>query len=74
MEKLKTSYVLEKTLFLSIICISVKMKMKNIQNRRINGDVKNSWFKWKYIITLKIWVKNLDRKIWMKQEIISLKK
>ena len=74
MEKLKTSYVLEKTLFLSIICISVKMKMKNIQKRRINGDVKNSWFKWKYIITLKIWVKNLDRKIWMKQEIISLKK
>ena len=74
MEKLKTSYVLEKTLFLSIICISVKMKMKNIQKRRIYGDVKNSWFKWKYIITLKIWVKNLDRKIWMKQEIISLKK
>ena len=74
MEKLKTSYVLEKTLFLSIICISVKMKMKNIQKRRINGDVKNSWFKWKYKITLKIWVKNLDRKIWMKQEIISLKK
>ena len=74
MEKLKTSYVLEKTLFLSIICISVKMKMKNIQKRRINGDVKNSWFKWKYIITLKIWVKNLNRKIWMKQEIISLKK
>ena len=74
MEKLKTWYVLEKTLFLSIICISVKMKMKNIQKRRINGDVKNSWFKWKYIITLKIWVKNLDRKIWMKQEIISLKK
>ena len=73
MEKLKI-YVLEKTLFLSIICISVKMKMKNIQKRRINGDVKNSWFKWKYIITLKIWVKNLDRKIWMKQEIISLKK
>ena len=73
MEKLKI-YVLEKTLFLSIICISVNMKMKNIQKRRINGDVKNSWFKWKYIITLKIWVKNLDRKIWMKQEIISLKK
>ena len=44
MEKLKI-YVLEKTLFLSIICISVKMKMKNIQKRRINGDVKNSWFK-----------------------------
>ena len=35
-------------------------RWKNILTRRVNWDTKNPWFNWKSIITLKIWVKNLD--------------
>ena len=48
-EKPKKSYLLEKTLAVSIIC----SKCKN-EDRRINWDIKNSWLNWKIIIALKI--------------------
>ena len=62
-EKPKTSYTLQKTLVLSITCSKCKNKdEKNLEEESIEVT-KNSWFDWKYIITLKIWVKNLDWKI-----------
>ena len=67
---------LRKTLILSVIsskCENEDEKVLEKQELRY-WDIKNSWFKWKSIITLKTWVKNLDLKIQMKQEIISLKK
>ena len=42
----------EKALALSIICS--KYKNEN-EKKKKNGDINNSWFNWKYIITLKIW-------------------
>ena len=33
------------------------MKMKKYIRRRFNWDIKNSWFNWKYRITLNIWQK-----------------
>ena len=68
-EKPKISYVLEKTLVLSIICKKCKKwRWKIILRRRINWEIKNSWFNLKYSITFKIWqkktfFKNLDWKI-----------
>ena len=41
-EKPKISHLLEKTLALSIICTSVKMKEKN--RWIINWSIKNCWF------------------------------
>ena len=35
-EKPKISYLLEKTLLLSIICSKCKLRLKNIKRRRIN--------------------------------------
>ena len=43
-KKPKISYPLEKTLVLSSICIKFKNE---------DGKIWNSWFNWKYIITLK---------------------
>ena len=54
-EKSKISYVLEKTLVLSINCS--KCKNEDEKRRRFNWDIKNSWFTWKYAITLKMWQK-----------------
>ena len=54
-EKSKISYVLEKTLFVSINCS--KCKNEDEKRRRFNWDIKNSWFTWKYAITLKMWQK-----------------
>ena len=51
----KKKYILEQTFVLAIIC----GKCKDLK-KKINWDIKNSWFNWKYVITLKIWVKNLD--------------
>ena len=42
----------EKALALSIICSKYKNENEKKKN---NGDINNSWFNWKYIITLKIW-------------------
>ena len=57
----KFEKTLEKTLVNSIICSKCKNKdNKNIWRRRIHWNIKNSWFNWKYVITLKIWVENLD--------------
>ena len=53
----KISQILERTLVI-----------KNIERRRINWGIINSWFNWKCIIALNIWLKrtqakNLDCKI-----------
>ena len=29
----------------------------------MNWDIKNSWFNWKYIITLKIWLKKTELRL-----------
>ena len=52
-----------KTLALSIFCSNCKNKDELIEILTINWDIKNYWFHWKYIITSKIWVKNIDWKI-----------
>ena len=57
-EKPRISYIFEKALVLSIICSNCKNEdEKNIERRRTNWHIKNSWFNWKYIILFKIWLK-----------------
>ena len=56
-EKLKIPYLLEKTLVLSIICSKCENEDEKLFKRRQNWDIKDSWFNWKYKITLKIWLK-----------------
>ena len=57
-EKPKISCLLEKTLVLSIICSKCKNEdEKNTWKRRVNWNIKKSWFNWKNILTLKIWQK-----------------
>ena len=62
-EKPKMSYLLEKTLVLSVIHSKCKNEgEKNILERRFNWDIKNSWFNWKYVITFKYgWRKHKSR-------------
>ena len=57
--KLKVSYLLEKTLVLSVSCNKCKCeeKEKIFKEEESIEIIKNSWFNWKYIITLKIWLK-----------------
>ena len=43
-EKPKISYVLERALFLSIICSKCKNEDEKIERRRFNSDIKNFWF------------------------------
>ena len=50
----KISYIFEVTLVLSIIC---RKCGNEDEKKRIEWDIKNSWFNQKYIITLKIWLK-----------------
>ena len=51
---------LKKTLVLSIICSKCKNNQeKNIERKRVNWDIKDFWFNWKYVITLKIWLKKI---------------
>ena len=62
-EKSEISYLLEKILVLSADCKNGDEKI--FKRRKINWNIQNFWFDWKYIITLKIWVKktkvkNLD--------------
>ena len=67
LEKSTISYLLEKALVLSIICSKCKTEegkqflRKN--NQRINWDIIDSWFNWKYIIIFKIWLK----RAWVKK-------
>ena len=56
-EKPKIPYLLEKTLVLSIICSKCENEDEQLFKRRQNWDIKDSWFNWKYKITLKIWLK-----------------
>ena len=54
-EQTKIPYVLKKALALSVICSKCKNEDEKIfKKKRINYDIKNSWFNLKYIITLKI--------------------
>ena len=57
-EGLKLSYIFKKALVLSIVCRDCKH-----EDEKKNWDIENSSFNWKYITTLKIWVKSLDWKI-----------
>ena len=51
---------LKKALVLSIICSKCKNNQeKNIERKRVNWDIKDFWFNWKYVITLKIWLKKI---------------
>ena len=57
-------------------CSMFKNEDEEIFKEEDHWNIKNSWFNWKCIITLKIWlkktqVKNLDLKIWMNQEFFS---
>ena len=52
--------IIETALVLSVICSKFKNEEIFKESRRINRNIKNFWFNWKYMITLKIWVKNLD--------------
>ena len=57
-EKPKMSYPYKKSLALSIICSKCKNEdQKLYKKRRINWNIKGSWFNWNYIITLKTWLK-----------------
>ena len=56
-EKPKISYLLEKTLVLSIICSKCKNEDEKLFKEEESLDIKNCWFNWRYIITLKIWLK-----------------
>ena len=40
----KISYIFIKTLGLSIVCSKCDYEYKNISRRRINTNIKNSWF------------------------------
>ena len=53
----KISYDLEKIVILSIIFAKCKNEDEKFLRRRIDWDITNSWFNWKYIITLKICLK-----------------
>ena len=75
MKLLKYNTFLRKTLVLYIIC----SKCENNKKEELTEILKDSWFNWKYIFTLKLCLKkskanNLDWKINKNQEIISLKK
>ena len=65
----KILYMFKKTLFLSFICNKCKNDDQKISLRkRINWDIKNSYFNQKYVIKIRIWLKkakakNLDWKI-----------
>ena len=58
-EKAKISYIFEKALGVLLFAKSPKMKIKKYLRRRINWDIRNSRFNWKYIINLKIWLKKI---------------
>ena len=67
-DKPKISYLLEKTLVPSFICIKCENEDKKMFKKKNQLRYQNSWFNSKYIITFKIWpkktyVKNLDWKI-----------
>ena len=47
-EKPNISYLLEKTLVLSIICSKRKNKDEKYLKKRINWNIKNSWFNYWY--------------------------
>ena len=50
-EKPKLSYLLEKTLVLSIICSKCNYEDETILKKKNQLNIKNCWFNWKYIIT-----------------------
>ena len=58
-EKAKISYIFEKALGVLLFAKGPKMKLKKYLRRRINWDIRNSRFNWKYMITLKIWFKKI---------------
>ena len=59
-EKLQISYILEKTLILSVICSKCKNEDEKIFKEE--ESIEESLFDWKYIIPLKKWVNNLIKK------------
>ena len=55
LEKPKISYILEKTLVLSIICSKCRNEdEKTFKEKKSIQKLWNSWFNWKCIITSKI--------------------
>ena len=59
----KILYMFEKTLFLSFICNKSKIDDQKISLRkRINWDIKNSYFNQKYVIKIRIWLKKAKAK------------
>ena len=42
----------EKYSFFLLCAVTAEMKMQKYLRRRVNWEMKNSWFNWKYIITL----------------------
>ena len=54
-ENPKISYIFKKTFFQ--LFEAQEWRWKNIYRRRINWDIEDSWFDWKYINTLKILLK-----------------
>ena len=61
-EKPKISYILEKPLVLSIICSKYKNEDEKVFKEEETTEILKI-LNTKCIIVLKIWVKNLDRKI-----------
>ena len=46
-------YIFQKALVLPIICSKRQNEDEKLFKKKINWDIKNSWFNWKYIITFK---------------------
>ena len=64
-EKSKISYLLERALVLSVIFSKCKNEDEQIfKEKKFNWE--NSWFSWKYIITLKIRQENISQEIRLK--------
>ena len=72
----------EKYSFFLLCAVTAEMKMQKYLRRRVNWEMKNSWFNWKYIITLNNMVEeNISQEFRLKkkkkidkQEIICLTK
>ena len=60
LKTLKYHTFFKKTLVRSIVYNNCENKDKQMFKEEELTDIKNSWFDWKYIITLKVWRKKMQ--------------
>ena len=56
----KISNIFEKHKFLLLFAVRVRIKVKKYLKNTNQLDIKSSWFNWKYVITKKTQVQNLE--------------